>query len=173
MDKSVQDPQGQTTTNHRQTDDVSTTTHATRYLILGIIIAIFNYALFMIFSNIIIKNTNLLWLSTLICTTITTFLAYGLHSRITWKERPITSTAKYKFLIWNLLGAFIINPILTQFFALFTPLYDSIFGIVQHLNIPFSYNFVLTTTIFVLTAIITTILNFLFYDKFVFHKTKK
>lgn len=160
-------------TAKKEIKDVKTSKHASRYLVIGITLAAFNYILFMILSNVIINNNDLLWLSSLISTIITTFLAYILHSKITWKERPITKLAKYKFFIWNLILAFAIGPFFTQLFSLITPLYEFAFHIFEAIHIPFSYEFTLTTGTFILTAIVTTILNFFFYDKFVFSKAKK
>lgn len=153
--------------------DVRSSKHATRYLIIGTCLALFNYGSYAILANLIIKNNDLIWLSTFIATAATTILAYILHSKITWKERPVTKTAIYKFLIWNILLTILINPVLTQLFSYITPLYDFAFNIIQNLHIPFTYDFTLTTGAFVLTAIVTTIMNFLLYDKFVFSKTKK
>ena len=153
--------------------DVKTATHATRYLFVGIFLTVFNYILYTILSNLIIKNNDLLWLSTTIATFITTIVAYLLHSKITWKERHVTKTAVYKFFIWNLLLTFPIGPGLTQFFSLFTPLYEFAHNICQNLHLDFSYEFVLTTGAFVLTTAVTMIMNFLLYDKFVFGKSKK
>lgn len=152
--------------------DVKTSKHASRYLIIGIILAIFNYGLYTIIANLIINNNDLLWLSSFIASAFTTILAYILHSKITWKERNPGKTGIYKFLIWNLILTIAINPGLTQLFSLFTPLYTFGFKLLQALNIPFSYEFVQSTGAFVLTAIVTMILNFLFYDRFVFGKTK-
>ena len=160
-------------TNSKPKSDVKTTTHATRYLLVGITLTIFNYILYSILANLIIKNNDLLWLSTLIATFATTILAYILHSKITWKERRITKTAVYKFFIWNLLLTFPIGPSLTQFFSLFTPLYEFAYNICQNLHIDFSYEFVLTTGAFIFTTVVTMIINFLLYDKFVFGKEKK
>lgn len=153
--------------------DVKTSKHASRYLIVGISLAIFNYGSYAIIANLIINNNDFLWLSTFISTAVTTILAYILHSKITWKERKITKTAIYKFFIWNALLAIAIGPGLTQLFSLITPLYEFAFNIVQTINIPFTYEFVQSTGAFVLTAIVTMILNFLFYDRFVFGKTKQ
>ena len=144
--------------------------HKTRYLIVGISITVFNYTLYTVLSNLIIKNNDFLWVSTLIATLITTLVAYLAHSKITWKERNITKTAKYKFFIWNLMFAFAIGPWITQLFSLFTPVYDLAFNIFQNMHINFSYEFVQSTGAFVFTGIVTMILNFLFYDKFVFGK---
>lgn len=153
-------------------DDVKTSTHAGRYLIIGIGLAVFNYATYAIIANLIIKNSDLLWLSSFIASAFTTILAYILHSRITWKERKPTKQGIYRFFIWNVLLTIAINPGLTQFFSIFTPLYQFGYDISQTINLPFSYEFIQSTGAFVLTAIITTILNFLFYDRFVFGKTK-
>ena len=153
--------------------DVKTSKHAGRYLIIGTSLAIFNFGFYTILANLIIKNNDFLWLSTFISTLVTTILAYILHSKITWKERPITKSAKYKFFIWNILLAVAIGPLLTQLFSLITPLYQFAFNISQAINLPFTYEFILSTGAFVLTAIVTTILNFFFYDKFVFGKAKK
>lgn len=159
-------------TSENFTPDVTTSRHAGRYLVIGITITIFNFGLYSILANLIINNNDLLWLSTLISTLASTILAYFLHSKITWKERPLTKTAIYKFFIWNLATAIFIGPFFTQLFSLITPLYDLAFNIFQSLNISFTYDFVQSTGAFVLTAIVTTILNFFFYDRFVFGKKK-
>lgn len=153
--------------------DVKSSKHAIRYLIIGTTLALFNYIFFTILSNLVIKNNDLLWLSSFIATAVTTILAYILHSRITWKERPISKTAIYKFFIWNILMTVAINPILTQLFSYVTPLYEFAYNITSSLHIPFSYEFVLTTGAFVLTAIVTTIMNYFLYDRFVFGKSQK
>ena len=152
--------------------DVKTSTHATRFLFVGIGVTIFNYILFTILANVIIKNNDFLWLSNLIATTITVIVAYFAHSKITWKERNITKSSIIRFFIWNAILAIIISPSLTQFFSLFTPLYELAFNITTAIHLPFTYDFVLTTGAFVLTSIVIMIINFLFYDKFVFHKAK-
>ncbi len=152
--------------------EVKTTVHATRYLFVGIFLTVFNYALYAIISNLIIRNNDLLWLSTLISTFVTTIVAYLMHSKITWKERHVTKSSIYKFFIWNLLLTFPISPGLTQFFSLFTPIYELAFNICQNLHLDFSYDFIQSTGAFILTTIVTMIMNFLLYDKFVFGKTK-
>lgn len=159
-------------TDQSLSHDVATSRHASRYLIIGITLAIFNFGFYTILANLIFKNSNLLWLSSLISTLVSTILAYILHSKITWKERPLTKTAIYKFFIWNLAAAFFIGPFFTQLFSLITPFYDLIFNISQSLNFPFTFDLVQSTGAFILTAVVTTILNFFFYDSFVFGKKK-
>ena len=66
-----------------------------------------------------------------------------------------------------------IYPLLTQLFSYITPLYDFAYSTTSALHIPFTYEFVLTTGAFVLTTIITTLMNYFLYDRFVFGKSKK
>lgn len=152
--------------------DVTTSKHAFRYLIVGILVTGFNYALFAILSNLIIQNNDLIWLSNFIATAVTTIVAYFAHSRITWKERIVTKHSVIRFFIWNAMLTVAIAPGLTQLFSLFTPLYEFVFNITNAMHLPFSYEFVLTTGAFALNAFVIMIINFLFYDKFVFGKKK-
>lgn len=152
--------------------DVKTSQHAVRYLIVGVLVTAFNYALFAILSNLIIKNNNLIWLSNFIATAVTTIVAYFAHSRITWKERKVTKHSIIRFFIWNAMLTVAIAPGFTQLFSLLTPLYEFAYNITSTIHLPFSYEFVLTTGAFVLNSIVIMILNFLFYDKFVFGKKK-
>ncbi|MBR0467931.1 GtrA family protein [Candidatus Saccharibacteria bacterium] len=150
--------------------DVKTSKHALRYLIVGILITVFNYVLFAILSNLIIKNNDLIWLSNFIATAVTTIVAYFAHSKITWKERTVTKHSIIRFFIWNAILTVAIAPGFTQLFSLFTPLYKFAYGITNAIRLPFTYEFVLTTGAFALNSIVIMILNFLFYDKFVFGK---
>ena len=155
-------------------NDVATSRHATRYFFVGVGVTLFNYALYAILANLVIKNNDLLWLSNFIATAVTTIVAYFAHSKITWKERHVTKASIIRFFIWNAMLTIAIAPGFTQLFSFFTPLYDFIYNITTTLHLPFSYEFVLTTGAFILTSIVILILNFLFYDKFVFpkHHTK-
>lgn len=157
---------------NKTSKDVKTKEHAGRYLFIGIILTIFNYGTYAILANLIINNSDLLWLSMFISTALTTILAYILHSKITWKERDPGKSGIYKFFLWNIILTFFINPFFTQMFSYITPLYDFAFNISESLHLPFSYDFIQSTGAFILTAIVTMIINFLFYDKFVFGKNK-
>lgn len=154
------------------TKDVSTARHATRYVLVGITIAGFNYLAYQLIARFLIKGSDLLWLSNLIATTLAVFVAYFLHSRITWKERSPGRAGIIRFFIWNAALALAISPGLTWFFGLFHPLYDFAHGIVTALGLPFDHDFTESTGIFVLANIVIMIINFLFYDKFVFGKPK-
>lgn len=152
--------------------DVKTSKHASRYLIIGIILTVFNFGLYTLLARII-NNNDLLWLSTLISTLITTVLAYILHSRVTWKERSPGKLGIYKFFIWNLIAAIAVGPFLTWVFSLITPVYEFAFNISNAIHLPFDYDFIQSTGAFGFTTVITMILNFLFYDKFIFGKQKE
>lgn len=154
------------------TNDVKTSKHATRYIFVGIGITLFNYVLYTILANLLIKNNDLLWLSTLISTAVTIIVAYIAHSKVTWKERNVTKHSIIRFFIWNVLLAIAVGPWFTQLFSLLTPLYEFAFNIFQAIHIPFSYEFVLTTGAFCFTSLVIMILNFFFYDRFVFGKPK-
>ena len=168
-----------TATNSAST---KTSRHATRYFFVGITLTVFNFGAYTLLNLIFLgikltdttasENEQYLWLTTLISTALTTILAYLMHSRITWKERSITKHSVIRFFIWNALITVAINPGLTQLFSLFTPLYQFAYGIIMWLHLPFSYDFTVSTGAFVLTAIVVMVLNFLFYDRFVFGKVK-
>ena len=153
--------------------DAKTSQHVSRYLIVGISLAVFNYVLFMIIADVIINDSNYFWLSSFIATAFTTILAYILHSKITWKERNPGKTGIYKFFIWNAILTFVISPFFTQLFGYTTALYDLAFSITNSLHIPFSYKFIQSTGAFILANIVIMIINFLFYDRFVFGKPTK
>lgn len=148
------------------------THRASKYISIGIFLTLFNFGVYTLIARIIINNNDLLWLSNLISTLITTALAYLMHSKITWKERNPGRLGVYKFFVWNLILALIISPFLTWIFSLMTPIYDLAFNISSSLDFPFDYDFIQSTGAFGFTALITMILNFLFYDKIVFGKEK-
>lgn len=146
--------------------------HAIRYIFVGMTITIFNFLLYTGLARFIFNDNNFLWLATLISTTCSTFLAFALHSNITWKDRDPGKTGLYKFFIWNLTLAIAIGPFLTWIFSSISPIYAFAYSITSAIHLPFDYNFVQSTGTFVFTALVTMILNFLFYDRFVFGKKK-
>lgn len=144
-----------------------------KFAIVGTILALFNFAIYTFLARVIFNSNELLWLDTIISYTLATILAYILHSKITWKERPVTNHGILMFFVWNGITSFIISPLLTWLFGFITHVYEFIFGISQSIHLPFDYNFIESTSIFCLTTAVTMILNFLFYDKLVFDDTKK
>lgn len=143
-----------------------------KYIFVGLILTGFNFLVYALFANVIIKNNDLLWLASAISYTLTTFLAYFLHSKITWKERHPDKTGIVKFFLWNFITALIISPAFTWLFTLLSPLYSLLFNFSSFLSLPFSYEFIESTSVFVLTTLITMILNYIFYDKLVFQQNE-
>lgn len=143
-----------------------------KYFIIGLTLAAFNYGLYTFIALVIINNNDFLWLSTLISTFFTALLAYALHSKITWKERPITKKGVRNFILYNIALTIAIGPFFTWLFTLITPLYQLAYNITIAIHLPFTYEFVESTGVFVLTSATTMFINFLFYDKIVFKNSK-
>ena len=145
-------------------------TRVSKYVVIGIILTLFNFLIYTLIARYFIKNNDLLWVSSLIGYVCATILAFFLHSRITWQERHPSKLGVFNFFAWNFFTALVISPFCTWLFHLITPFYRLIFNISTFLHLPFDYEFIESTTIFVLVGIITMILNYLFYDNLVFGK---
>lgn len=143
---------------------------AFKYIGVGLFLTLLNFCIYSLLSKFVFNN-DLLWLSTLISSTICVIVAYFLHKGITWKERDPGKVGIIKFFIWNGFEALLLNPFLTWFFCLFKWLYEFGFNICQSIGLPFDYDFIESTGAFVLMTIVTMILNYIFYDKIVFGKT--
>lgn len=139
-----------------------------KFTIIGIILTLANFLIYTFLARVIFNNNELLWLASIISYLLATFLGYLLHSKITWKERKIEKNGILNFFLWNFATALLISPALTWLFGLLTPLYEFAFSLSSAINLPFDYNFIESTAIFCLTALITMILNYFFYDKLVF-----
>ena len=139
-----------------------------KFAVVGTILALFNFIVYTLLARLVFKNNSLLWADTIISCAVTTVLAYTLHSKITWRERPITKHGVVMFFVWNAALSFLISPLLTWLFGFASFLYEFAFSISSALHLPFDYAFVESTGVFVLTAAVTMILNYLFYDKLVF-----
>lgn len=145
------------------------TKRAGKFVVIGIILTLFNFIIYTILARFI-NNNDYLWLDTIVSYIFATFLGYILHSKITWQERNPSKTGIIKFFLWNFLTALAISPLLTWLFKFLTPLYEFIHQFSTNLHLPLDYNFIESTTIFCLVTIITMLLNYLFYDKLVFGK---
>ena len=139
-----------------------------KFIIIGTILALFNFAIYTFLARVIFNSNELLWLDSIISYILATVLAYFLHSRITWKERHPTKKGVAMFFLWNLITAILISPFFTWLFGNIKPLYEFLFNISNSLHLPFDYNFIESTSIFCLTTCVTMVLNFIFYDRLVF-----
>lgn len=143
-----------------------------KFAIVGAILALANFLIYTFLARVVMNSNDLLWLDSIISYALATILAYFMHSKITWKERPVTKRGILMFFLWNGLTAFAISPFFTWLFGFASPLYEFAHGISTALHLPFDYNFVESTGIFVLTTCVTMILNYIFYDKLVFGDQK-
>ena len=150
----------------------STKVRTIKFLIVGIILTLVNFAIYTFLARIILNNNELLWLDSLISYLLTTFVAYFMHARITWREKHPTSSGIVKFFLWNFLTALAISPFFTWLFSTIKPLYEFIFNISTAIHLPFDYNFIESTSVFILATCVTMILNYLFYDRLVFGTPK-
>lgn len=150
-----------------------TTVRVGKFAIIGLVLSIFNFVIYTLLARFIFSNNELLWICSVISYSLATILAYILHSRITWKERPVSTRGIVMFFVWNSITAFIISPFFTWLFTFLTPLYQFAFSISEAIHLPFDYEFIESTGVFVLTNIITMILNYIFYDKLVFGDSNK
>lgn len=139
-----------------------------KYLVVGLILSVFNFGTYTVIARLIFKNNDLLWLATLISTSLTAILAFFLHSGITWKERAPKKNGVAMFFVWNAIMALTVGPFLAWCFRLFTPVYELAHNISSFFRFPFSYEFVESTGVFVFASIIAMLLNYIFYDKLVF-----
>lgn len=150
-----------------------TTKRIGKFTIIGIVLAIFNFLVYTFLARVVMGNNELLWLDSIISYALATILAYILHSKITWQERRVTKRGIIMFFVWNGITAIAISPLFTWLFKFITPFYLFIFNISETIHLPFDYNFIESSTIFVLVSIITMVINFIFYDKLVFGNSVK
>lgn len=144
---------------------------AGKYFIFGVLNTIIGYGLYELFALTVFRG-DLLPVATLVSGGIAIFTGYWLHSSFTWKERRVGKKELGKFFIWNVIMAIAIKPALTWAFGFLGGLYRFAFGICEAIHLPFSYEFVETTGIFVLMTAVIMVINFLVYDRFVFGKKK-
>ena len=143
---------------------------------VGFLAAIIDYAVYevcvlAIFSELSFKQP----LSIVVAGAVSTIAAFFLHSNITWKERDPGKLGIFKFFLWNIPIIEILRPQLTVLFdlELFHHFYQFVYMLVGWIPLFSSYDFVSSTTSYVLITIITMTLNFIFYEKFVFGSKKQ
>ncbi len=141
---------------------------------VGILAAAFDYLVYEITVMLIFQgNADMAWASAMISGVLSTFFAYFMHSKITWKERDPGKFGIVKFFIWNFFVVLALRPMLTGFFGLFTGFHQFVFVVVGWIPLFSSFDFVQTTTIYILMTLVTMTLNFIFYEKIVFGTRNK
>lgn len=145
-----------------------------KFASVGFTSAAIDYAIYEVIVLLFFKgNIDMAGVSAIISGITSTFVAYFLHSRITWKTRDPGKYGIIKFFIWNILVVVFLRPFLTFFFGLFTGVHQFVYVVVGWIPLFSSFNFVQTTTIYVLMTLVTMTLNFIFYEKIVFGSKKE
>lgn len=145
---------------------------AGKYFVFGVLNTLVNYAVYEALALTVFSAGNQLWLATLISGVVGIFTGYYLHSHFTWKERNVGKAELGKFFAWNVALAIAIKPLITLAVEQLKFLYWLAYNICQAIHLPFSYEFVETTGVFVLMTAVVMVINFLVYDRLVFGKKK-
>lgn len=156
----------------KKSGSTKASTRVGKYIVIGVALSAFNFIVYTLLAQLFFKNNDWLWLDSTIACAATAILAYILHSKITWKERPVSKRGIIMFFLWNGLLAFVICPFFTWVFGFIKPLYSFVFDVLSAIHLPIDYPLVESTVIFILTTIVVLILNYMFYDKLVFGNQK-
>lgn len=141
---------------------------------VGFATTIFDYLIYELIVMIAFGgNADKTGISSIISGLFATIMAYILHNKITWKERNPGKYGIVKFFLWNILVVVAIRPLLTALFTLLTGFHEFVYLIVGWIPLFSSFDFVRTTTIYVLMMLITMTLNYIFYEKIVFGSSKQ
>lgn len=140
----------------------------------GVAATVVDYVVYTLFVMVIFGgDVGMAWLASIFSGIAATFAAFILHSKITWKERNPGKYGIIKFFAWNAFVIILVRPLLTKLFGLLTGLYQFAFMISEVIHLPFDYDFVESTGIYVLMTIVTMTLNYIFYEKVVFGDVAK
>lgn len=135
---------------------------------VGIILTAIDYAICEALVLLFFKNASDTSVASLISGAVATVVAFFMHSRITWKDRKITTSNIIKFFVWNVVVFLMLRPLLMMGINYMVEFVRSSFGWDG-----VAYNFIASTGAFALSTLVTMVMNYLFYDKFVFNKEKK
>ncbi len=101
---------------------------------------------------------------------LATFVAYIGHSNITWKTRDPGRFGIIKFFLWNAFVVILVRPVLVWLFELPVFLYEFAYWLCDAIHLPFGFDFVESTGVYVLMTAVTMVLNYIFYGRVVFGK---
>lgn len=144
-----------------------------RYLVSGVTATVVDYGVYELLVLLVFRSANGAAASASIAGVIGIFVAYFLHSRLTWREREPGRFGVAKFVLWNLAVMVGLRPILVTMLGWMGWLYDWVYSVCGWMGVGFSHDFVTSTGIYILMTMITAVLNFLFYDRVVFGKKDK
>ncbi len=145
-----------------------------KFVGVGLTAAIVDYVVYELCLIFLFGNdVNLVPVAQVISLLFSTLTAFLLHKNITWRDRDPGKYGIIKFFIWNLVIMLSLRAFLSWLFGLLTGLYEFVFFIFGSINIPFSIEFIQSTGIFAMMNIVTMVINFFFYNNFIFGKGKE
>ena len=140
-----------------------------KFLGVGITLTVIEYVVYTILMMVLFGgNAEMAPIATVISGGFAMIMAFILHSKITWRERDPGKFGIVKFFVWNIILVTLIRPGLAFFFEQLIGLYQFAYMISSAIHLPFSYDFVQSTGIYVLVTAVTMVLNFICYEKIVF-----
>ncbi len=142
-----------------------------KYALVGISVSVFDFIVYSIVAGFFLSDV--LWIATAISGVSAACLAYILHSNITWKTRDPGKYGVIKFFAWNSFTMLIVRPFLALILDKPTWLYRFVLNICKWLRLPFDYNFVKNTGVWVISILVVAALNFFVYNRLIFGKEKK
>ncbi len=145
-----------------------------KFIGVGLTVTLIDYLVYSFTMMVIFQgNTDLVWLDSITSGIAGTIAAYVLHSNITWRGRDPGKYGILKFFAWNALLVAVIRPGLTFIFGILDGLYEFAFMLTDGVGLPFTFEFVESTGIYILMTAVIMVLNFLFYDRVVFGTVNK
>ncbi len=145
-----------------------------KYVGVGIGVTLIDFVTYSLLMALIFsENVDMVGVASVISGIVATFAAYLLHGNITWKTRDPGKFGIVKFFAWNAFMVILLRPLMSVVFKSFTGLYQFGYMISSAIHLPFEYDFVENTGIYLLMTVVTMILNFLCYDRVVFGSADK
>ena len=140
-----------------------------KYVGVGITVTLIDFVTYSLLMAIIFsENVNMVGPASVISGIVATFAAYLLHGNITWRTKDPGKFGIVKFFAWNAFMVILLRPLMSVIFKSFTGLYQFGYMISSAIHLPFEYDFVESTGIYLLMTVVTMVLNFLCYDRVVF-----
>ena len=140
-----------------------------KFVGVGLTITLIEYAIYTLLMMVMFGgNAEMAPLATGISGVFAMVIAFFMHSKITWRERDPGKLGIVKFFAWNVVLVTLLRPGLAAFFELPVGIYQFVYMITDAIHLPFTYDFVQSTGIYVLVTAITMTLNFFCYEKVVF-----
>ncbi len=145
-----------------------------KYVGVGIGVTLIDFVTYSLLMALVFsENVDMVGVASVISGIVATFAAYLLHGNITWKTRDPGKFGIVKFFAWNAFMVILLRPLMSVVFKSFTGLYQFGYMISSVIHLPFEYDFVENTGIYLLMTVVTMILNFLCYDRVVFGSADK